>query len=52
MLEDIKVYNTDKSRNRTRYQIYKITKFAVFVSDDGEGDGGGGSEMVRECDWD
>ena len=52
MLEDIKVYNTDKSRNRTRYQIYKITKFAVFVSDDSEDDGGGGSEMVRECDWD
>ena len=50
VLEDIKVYNTDKSRNRTRYQIYKITKFAVFVSDDSEGDGGGGSEMVRECD--
>ena len=50
MLEGIKVYNTDKSRKRTRYQIYKITKFAVFVSGDNEGDGGGGSEVVRECD--
>ena len=47
MLEGIKVYNTDK---RTRYQIYKITKFTVFVSGDSEGDGGGGSEVVRECD--
>ena len=52
MLEGIKVYNTDKSRKRTRYQIYKITKFTVFVSGDNEGDGGGGSEVVRECDWD
>ena len=50
MLEDIKVYNTDKSRKRTRYQISKITKFAVFVSGDSEGGGGGGSEVVRECD--